>query len=494
MKAIQKGGQPMYVIGLDIGTTGTKALLVDCATGAVAGKGYHGYKLITNGARVEQDANDWIAASISSIREAMAGNEKISVSGISVSSQGASMVMAGQDGTPVGNAITWMDTRAGVEAAELEARLGNDYVYHMCGWRIFPSLDAAKILYLKRAGLEQPGIRYLSTIEIVNQFLTGRAIIDPTNAAIRQLLNIRTANWDARMLEALNLSPMQLPEIKPTGALVGGLSRAAAQATGLAEGIPVYSGAHDQYCASIGAAAIQAGDMLLSAGTTWVVLGLGTQPLFTPSFIAPSIHPVPGLFGAIASLSGSGVSLEWYRNKFLPETDYAVIDDEAARREPGDLFYYPYPLGAAYPIWNPDARAAFTGSTLEHDRYDYARAIMEGVAFGVRRTLIDFSQNGCSIHALKVLGGAAKSPLWTRLICDIANIRVELLREPDACALGAAVIAACGAGAYPNYRAAANAMVQHAATLEPDPERAKYFAEKFDRYSRQWAQIAQYYA
>lgn len=484
----------MYVIGLDIGTTGTKALLVDSATGAVAGKGYRGYELITKGSCVEQNANDWVAASIASIREAMAGNEHLPVSGLSVSSQGASMAMVGRDGAPLGNAITWMDSRAGAEAAELEARLGNDYVYHMCGWRIFPSLDAAKILYLKRTGLDQPGCRYLSTIEIVNEFLTGHAVIDPTNAAIRQLLDIRTARWDARMLDVLGVMPDQLPAIEPTGALVGGLTRAAAEATGLCEGTPVYSGAHDQYCASIGAAAIQAGDMLLSAGTTWVVVGLGTQPLFTPSYIAPSIHPVPGLYGALASLSGSGVSMEWYKNRFLPEVSYREMDAEAARREIGDLFYYPYPLGAAYPLWNPSARAAFTGSTLEHDRFDYARAILEGVAFGVRRTLADFAENGCSIGALKVLGGAAKSPLWTRLICDITNTPLELLQEPDACALGAAVIAACGAGAYPDYHAATNAMVRRAATLEPNPEQAAYFEEKYARYTALWAQLAKYYA
>ena len=484
----------MYVIGLDIGTTGTKALLVDSETGAVAGKGYRGYELTTKGACVEQDANDWITASIQSIREAISGNEHRIVSAISVSSQGASMAMVEQDGAPLGNAITWMDSRATAEAAELEARLGNDYIYHMCGWRMFPSLDAAKILYLKHAGLDRPGCRYLSTIELVNAFLTGRAVIDPTNAAIRQLLDIRTARWDARMLDALGITPEQLPEIEPTGALVGRLTRAAAQATGLAEGTPVYSGAHDQYCASIGAAAIQAGDMLLSAGTTWVVVGLGTQPLFTPSYIAPSIHPVPGLYGALASLSGSGVSMEWYKNKFLPEVSYRDMDAEAERREIGDLFYYPYPLGAAYPLWNPRARAAFTGSTLEHDRFDYARAILEGVAFGVRRTLSDFSENGCSIDSLKVLGGAAKSPLWTRLICDITNVPIELLREPDACALGAAVIAACGAGAYPTSFAATNAMVRRAATLEPDAEHAAYFKDKFERYTRLWAQMAQYYA
>ena len=483
----------MYVIGLDIGTTGTKALVVDTATGEVLGRGYCGYPLITQGEHAEQDANDWINASQTAIRAALRQCDYKPISAVSISSQGASMAMTDADGIPVGNAITWMDSRARNEAADLEQMLGNEYVYHMCGWRIFPSLDAAKILYLRRAGLEKPSYRYLSTIEIVNQDLTGQAVIDPTNAAIRQLMDIRTAQWDPRMLEALGITAELLPEIRPTGALVGALTAVAAQALGLDDGLPVFNGAHDQYCASIGAAAIQEGDMLLSAGTTWVILGLGKQLLYSDSFIAPSIHPVPGLFGAMASLSGTGISLEWYKNKFLPDISFREMDHQAHKREIGDLFYYPYPLGAAYPIWNTNAQAAFVGTNLNHDRFDFARAIMEGAAFGVRRALDDFSQNGCEIKTLKVLGGASKSVLWTELICDITNTPVQLFQESDACALGAAIIAACGAGAHPNYAAAATAMVHSAQLLLPSSERARYFAEKYARYRNCWDKLAVYY-
>ena len=135
------------------------------------------------------------------------------------------MAIVDGNGTPVANAITWMDSRARSEATELELLLGNEYIYHMSGWRIFPTLDAAKILHLHRLGLEKPGDKYLSTIEIVNQYLTGHAVIDPTSAAIRQLMDIRTGRWDPRMLEALGITPDQLPEIIPTGALVGGLTQ-----------------------------------------------------------------------------------------------------------------------------------------------------------------------------------------------------------------------------------------------------------------------------
>lgn len=482
----------MYVIGLDIGTTGTKALLVN-ENGTVLGRGYRGYPLLANGARVEQDANEWTAASVAAIREALRGNERLPIDGVSVSSQGASMTPVDGAGKPLCPALTWMDTRAREQAAELERTLGNDYVYHMCGWRIFPTLDAAKVLWLKQTGACPDAKQYLSTIEIVNQFLTGRAVIDPTNAAIRQMFDIQKADWDERMLAALGVTRAELPKVQKTASLVGGLTREAAAQTGFAEGTPVFCGAHDQYCASIGAAAITSGDMLLSAGTTWVVLGLADKPVYSKSFIASSIHPSEGLYGAMASLAGSGVSLEWYKAKFLPGLDYAALDREAAQREIGDLFYYPYPLGAAYPVWNPNARAAFTGVTLEHDPCAFARAILEGVAFGVRRTLADFAENGCAVKSLKVIGGAAKSALWTELIGDITNTPVELMQEPDACALGAAVIAAIGAGKFANYRAATDAMVRRARVLEPDAARADCYAAKYERFCALWENMEPYY-
>lgn len=482
----------MYVIGLDIGTTGTKALLMD-DSGAVLGKGYQGYALLANGSHVEQDANEWVSASVAAIRAAISGNEHLNIEGISVSSQGASMAAVDRTGKPIGNALTWMDTRATAQAASLEHLLGNDYVYHMSGWRIFPTLDAAKILHLRESNACPNAAKYLSTIEIVNEFLTGRAVIDPTNAAIRQLFDIQKEDWDERMLAAVGITRDELPEIQKTASLVGGLTAEAAKLTGLKEGTPVYSGAHDQYCASIGAAAITAGDMLLSAGTTWVVLGLADKPVYSKSFIASSIHPVDGLYGAMASLSGSGVSLEWYKSKFLPGVDYRSLDAEAEAREIGDLFFYPYPLGAAYPLWNSNARAAFTGVTLEHDPYAFTRAILEGVAFGVRRTLTDFAENGCSVKSLKVIGGAAKSALWTSLICDITNVPLELMQESDACALGAAVIAAVGAGAFASYRAATDAMVHRARIQQPEPERAAYYAAKYGRFCSLWDHMSPYY-
>lgn len=483
----------MNYIGLDIGTTGAKALLVD-EKGAVLGKGYAGYELISDGCCVEQRAEDWSACGACAVLQAVQGQDVASIAAISLSTQGASTVAMDANNRPLGNALTWMDTRAAAEAAELAQHLGDDYIYKNTGWRVSPALDAAKIMYMKRADAHRNAVRFLSTLEYMNLFLTGNPVCDPSNSSIRQLYHVGKHDYDDDILRAVGVTRNELPDVAPTGALVGFLSASAAAATGLKPGTPVYNGAHDQYCASIGMGAITKGDMLLSAGTTWVVMGIDDRPLFTDTYLAPGVHPVPGLYGAIGSLVGSGASLQWFKNKFFTE-DFEEINRQAALRADKmcDLFFYPYLSGANYPVWNLDARGCFTGLSLKHDRFDFARAIMEGAAFGVRRTLDDFFENGCGIQTLKIMGGAAKSPLWCSLIAAAANVPIEISCETEACALGAAIIAATGAGEYQNFSDAVKAMAACSHRQEPDPALVAALDEKYLRYTRMWDGIARFY-
>lgn len=479
------------VIGLDIGTTGAKAILTD-TRGTVLGKGYCGYPLISKGSHIEQRAQDWIKASANAIHSCLKNHENVKVKAISLSTQGASVVALDCCYKPIGNAYTWMDYRATNEEKELRDLLGSDYFYRSCGWPISATLDAPKILYMKKQKQYENAKYFYTTLDYVNLFLTGQAVIDPTNAAIRLLYNIEEQDWDDKILDAVGIGRESLPKILPTGTFVGGLSKDAAAITGLPLGLPVYNGAHDQYCASIGASAINKGDMLISAGTTWVIMGISIKPLFTDTFIAPCTHPVRGMYGAMASLTCSGAALQWFKNEFISK-DFREIDIEAKKCNRSDLFFFPYLSGANYPIWNLKARGAFTGVTIEHTRFDFANSIMEGVAFNVKRTLADFSKNSCEATSIKLMGGAAKSQYWTSLISDITDTEIELLKETEACAMGAAIIAACGAGIFTSYSTATKAMVHLLKTQKPDRESNKYFEEKYKRYCEMWDNISVYY-
>ena len=482
-----------YVIGIDIGTTCTKAVVID-RKGQIAGQGSKGYALISAGAGVEQRAEDWILAAAEAVRQAVCHIDTSQIQGISCSTQGGSTVAVRKDGSFIGNAWTWMDRRSTAQAQQIEKMLGNEYIYRTTGSKIGPALDAAKIPNMKSEPKYQDAAMYLTTLEVLNSWLVGDPVIDPSNAAMRQLLNIDTGDWDDAMLHAAGIRRDELPQILPAGTMIGGLSDAAAAATGLPAGIPVYNGAHDQYCASIGAGAIQAGDMLLSAGTTWVLMGITEKPMYTDSFIVPGRHPVSGLYGALASLVGSGASMQWFHNNLM-SADFDIMNEVVPDRMESStgLFFYPYLNGAPYPIHNRDAKGVFAGITLEHDQFDLARAIMEGVAFGVRRAVQDFKNNGSSIRSITMMGGAAKSPVWMQMIASVTNVPIKRLNRADVCAVGAAMIAACGAGFYESYHAAADAIVSVEQTFYPDSIQQCYYDEKFQQFDRLWACLNTYY-
>lgn len=484
----------MMVIGLDIGTTCTKALLAD-DKGQILGVGSSGYPLISNGNQIEQRAQDWIEAAVKAVNEVTEGRDASQVAAISLSTQGGSTVPIDEKGDFVGNSLTWMDKRSENERLEIMNLLGGEYIYRTSGWRASAAMDAAKIRWMKKAGISGKGWKYLTTLEVLNRFLTGDMVIDPTNAAMRQLYNVEKNDWDEKLMKAGCTTREELPEVKPTGAEIGKLTGEAAARMGLRAGIPIFNGAHDQYCASIGGGVVNDGDMLLSAGTTWVLMGVGTKPLFTESHIAPGRHPVEGLYGAITSLVGSGASMQWLKNEFLPDSfDEMNKEVEKRREKTKDLFFYPYLTGAPYPIWNPKAKGVFAGLTLEHDRFDLARALMEGVAFGVKRGLQDFAENGCEIQKLTIMGGAAKSPQWCQMIASIIQVPVVRLNQADVCALGAAMIAACGLGIYSDYAEAARAMVRTEHIYEPIAEEVVFYEDKFREFDKLWKALEMYYA
>jgi len=483
----------MQFIGLDIGTTGAKALLVD-VVGNILNKCYVGYRLFSDGRNVEQSPNDWIGCGSKAIRDLLEGRDPSKIKALSLSTQGASTVAIDSQNNPIGNAVTWMDSRAISEANELVTLLGADYIYRNTGWQVSPSLDAAKILNMKRSKKYSNAKHFLSTIEYMNMFLTGNPVCDPTNASIRQLYNVTCDSYDRQILEAVGLCDEELPEILPTGAYVGGITSKASEMTGLCERTPVYNGAHDQYCASIGAGAINPGDLLLSAGTTWAVMGICEKLMFTKTYISPALHPVTGRYGAMASLVGTGVSMQWFKDKFT-DNSFEEINEQVAISESNvdELFFYPYLSGAGYPFWNLEARGSFTGISLEHSKFDFARAIMEASAFNVCTALNDFTENGFTTKSLYMMGGASKSELWCNLIASASKLSVKISNENEACALGAAIIAAKGSGAYIDFNDAVNAMSTQTRIINPDMSLSKKMSAKYKRYTRMWSCIAQYY-
>lgn len=474
----------MLVIGLDVGTTGTKALVVD-KSGNTLGCGYREYALKSEGGRVTQNANDWWDAAVYAVREATKNVDTNDIVSISLSTQGASMLCADKDGDPKCEVITWMDTRSSEEAKELSNAIGEENIYRKSGWLPSPVLDAAKILWIKK---NQPELfkstdYFISTLEFMNMKLCSKCVIDPTNAAMRQIFNIETGKWDSEILSYIGLDEYRLPKVLPIGTEVGSLTPAAAEALGLHTNVKVYNGAHDQYCASVGCGAVEAGDMLLATGTTWVVLGITDKLLYTENHISPGIHAVPGKFGALASLVSAGSALNWYRS--LIDGNFKLMDEEAAKRMDSakDLFVLPYVCGAGFPHNRPDLRGMMIGLDKGHDKYDIARALMEGVAFEAAAVLSLFKEKGMDISTLMMTGGAARSDLWSEIVGYVTGCDIYRMKEPETCCMGAAMTAAVGAGMFADYNECRGVMVKREKLELSDPEKREFYVKKGQRYA-----------
>ena len=477
----------MIVLGIDVGTTGTKTIAVD-ETKGVIGRGYYEYGLDSRmGGIVEQDAEEWWKGTLNSLREAIADiPDKSQIRGISLSTQGASMTAVDAGGRVMYPAITWMDRRAVDQRDRLCSAVGENEMYRKCGWRCSPSVDIPKIMWLHdhEPAIFQTADAFLSTIDFINMRLTGRKVIDPTNAAIRGMFNINTMSWDSEVLTAAECPEVKLPEVLPAGEEVGTLTADAAVLLGLDPSVRVFNGAHDQYCAAIGSGALESGDMLLSCGTTWVILGVTDRPVYTDTYISPGKHPCGTAYGAMASLSSAGSALKWLR-EVIGEVPYPEIDRmaESRRENCADLFCMPYLAGSGFPHQEPRLAGGFIGMRLNHDKYDLARALMEGVAFETRCVLEEYKRNGIDISRLKMIGGAAKSTLWSGLTADITGCELTLMKESEGCALGAALIAAVGCGMFGSYREAADALIGGRTVRMPDPETRSFYEEKYQKYS-----------
>ena len=272
----------------------------------------------------------------------------------------------------------------------------------------------------------------------------------------------------------------------PSGEFIGTLAKEAAADLYLPQTVKVYNGAHDQYCSAMGSGTVNPGELLLSTGTTWVALGVTEKLFYTKSRLAPGIFPLTGYFGTMASMVSAGSALKWWKN--VIGGNYADIDSKAAERmeTAADLLFYPYVAGAGI-LHSPQEKSAVTGMTLGHDKYDIARALMEGVAFEARLLLEEFARYGMKAKTLTITGGAAKSKLWREITGYVTGCCIILTEEPEAACIGAAVMTAVGLGQYPDLQAYVKTgnFVKHQRLELPDSRQYEFYEEKFKRYCGQ---------
>jgi xylulokinase len=320
--------------------------------------------------------------------------------------------------------------------------------------------------------------------------------MNPSDASITQLFNVATGDWDDALLALAGIRRDQLSAVRPSGYLVGGLTAAAGAETGLPEGLPVVNGAHDQYCAAVGLGITRPGPVMLSCGTAWVILAVPeTLEAGFRGDMRISRHAVEGRWGAILSLGGVGRSLEWLVDNVWGSGEataarpvlYEAVNQAAARAPAGAAGLLCFPLAGGHAETVGAGGGGFVGLTLAHGRDEMARAVMEGVACELRRSLEAIQAAGVRVNELTMVGGAARSPIWPQIVADVTGIPVVLPGITEAASWGAAVLAGVGVGLFPSAETAAVSDFGSLAPgrrCNPIPEHGPVYAEVYERYRR----------
>ncbi|MCR4621146.1 MAG: hypothetical protein K5663_03605 [Clostridiales bacterium] len=498
-----------YLMGIDAGTTSFKGALFDEKRRLIASHRLD-YTLLTPAPdQVEYPAEEYwkrfAEVSRALLEKANAAPEEIEA--LAISSQAETLIVLDENDRPMGNAIVWLDNRAVKEADELKAVFGCRAVYERSGQAdMVATWPASKILWLRRNRPElfKKAGKYMLLEDWLIFRLTGRFAGEPNLWASSAILDIHTAEWWPEMLSETGVTREQLPELLPCGTRVGTVRAEAAEQTGLARSTVVVAGALDQTCNTIGAGVTLPGSVCETTGSCLAVSA--TLPYFVPWHenrpVTCQNHAVPGRYTVLLWSQSAGMVLKWFAKEFYPEfsTDldaaFARMNLDAASVPAGcdGLTMLPHLNGASNPEFDPRAKGVFCGVTLRHSRAHFTRAIMEAVAFMLRRNTDQLCSLGTRFDTLYSMGGGARSPQWMSIKASVTGCRMIPLIASESGCLGAALLAGVGVGRFPDIDTAAHGLAVQGDAIMPDPSLKPCYDEAYGRYLALYEALKPYFA
>lgn len=473
-----------YFMGLDISTTSAKAIIID-EVGTVAA--VHGTAQPISQPKPlwsEQNPADWWDGMAESIRaalqEAKLTGEQIAAVGLTGQMHG--LVMLDKDGEVLRPAILWNDQRTQAQCDAMTAAIGFERLIQLTGNRALTGFTAPKILWVRdeEQDVYSRCAHILLPKDYIRHKLTGMYATDLAGAAGTSLLNVARRAWSTEVLDALNIPVEWLPPVHEGTQITGTISEAAAQLTGLKAGTPVVGGGGDQAAGAVGMGAVESHIVGVTVGTSGVVFAPLDQYAYEPEGrLHAFCHAVPGMWHFMGVMLSAAGSLQWYRDMLAPEVSFTALLEETASVPPGcdGLFFLPYLSGERTPHPDPLARGAFIGLTTRHTRAHMTRAVLEGVAFGLKDSFTLISEAGLPENLeVRISGGGAKSPIWQQIIADVLGAPLVNVNTTEGGAFGAALLAAVGVGAHPDVPAACRRMITTGERVTPGGNVAAYAA------------------
>jgi len=488
-----------FLLAIDIGTTTVKAGIFS-VDGKCIGIAHQGYDLDTPAVdQVEIDAEIYWEATINVVKKALNhGNLPYKkIAGIGVSSQGETLVAVDKNGIPIYPAIVWLDKRAQKQAKELELQLGEIVYAHTGIPEINPTWTACKIAWLKE---NHPDVynkvdKFLLVQDFIIHRLTGQFITDGSISCTTMLYDIVSHCWWEDGYKAIGLTPARLAEISNPGEIAGNLTDKAAATLGLPSGTPVVLGGMDQAVGAVGAGNIVPEMVSESTGGALAIQVTLTRPDIDPTQQVPVyLHSVPDRYLFVPVCDTGGMALQWFRDVFGTVEEeqaakegknvYDLLTDMAGEVSAGceGLIMLPHLMGAFSPEYNSQARGSFIGFTLYHKKSHFTRAVLEAVAFMLRRNLDLIQQSGIEIKEIRSTGGGAASKLWRQIKADVCQIPVVTLQNNETALLGDAILAAVAVGFYASPEEAVQQMVSPAEKLLPIPGNGSIYEKVFQSY------------
>jgi len=499
----------VYLLGIDVGTTGCKTMLFDLEGRVIAFADQEYPTYYPQVSWAEQEPKDWWEAVKATVRCCLAKAEPGEILGIGVSSHREAVVPLSENGEVLARSIIWMDKRSLPQTEWIRRNFNEDEIYRRTGLRVDPTFTATKLLWLKE---HQPELLERTSVllqpkDYIVYRLTGGWITDQSIASRTLLYNIRERRWDERLFEMFGLRRELFPEALPSDEVVGRVTEEAAAETGLAAGTPVVAGGGDRTCEALGAGAINPSILEESTGSATTMATTLDEPFFDPQMrIACGCHVIPGKWCLEAGIGVTGAVFRWCRDKiFLLEKEtaipmrrraYELMDMQSEYIPPGSggLLVIPHFMGSKAPKWNPKARGVILGLTLLHSRVHIAKAVMEGVAYEIRFLLETLEELGIKPEEIRLQGGASKSPVWSQIKADVWGRPVTMLEVTDGACLGDAILAGVGVGAFANYNEAVSGMVRVRRVIEPDDQAHHIYDRLYEIYCEVASSLDPYFA
>ena len=476
-----------YLIGIDVGTSGTKCVLFD-TEGNTLFSVTEEYPLYQpHNGWAEQNPEDWWNAAKTALGKVCENAKDGEIAGIGLSGQMHSLVLLDKDNKVIRPAILWCDQRTSAECEDIENIIGHSRLIEITANPALPGFTASKIMWVKKNEPENfAKIEHiLLAKDYIRFMLTGEYATEVSDASGMQLLDVKNRCWSKEVCEKLGVKMNWLAKVYESCEVSGRITSEIASVTGLPEGIPVAGGGGDNACAAIGTGVCKDGRAFTTIGTSGVVFAHTSKPIIDPQGrIHTFCAAVAGEWHVMGVTQAAGLSLNWFRNNLASEVSYAEIDKECEKLPIGcdKLIYLPYLMGERTPILDSDARGVFFGLSAMHTKFHMARSVIEGVSYSLYSCLEVLDEVGVTTSDMALCGGGGKSKFWHEMIADVYGKNVKTMLSNEGASLGAAILGGVAAGVYSSVADGCEKAVKEKGGISPDADRHNEYMKYYKVY------------